>query len=74
MRYVDEKPARAIKGPAQGLWLDYSKVPGNLSRMMVAKSGEKTSVCLAWEGVNEVEGKKGSCQYWGVLVIATMHI
>ena len=74
LRYVDEKPARAMKGPVQGLWLDYSKVPGNLSRMKVAKAGEKTNVCLAWEGVNELKGKKAACQYWRVLVLATRHI
>lgn len=74
LRYVDEKPARAMKGPVQGLWLDYSKVPGNLSRMKVAKAGENTNVCLAWEGVNEVKGKMAACQYWRVLVLATRHI
>lgn len=74
LQYVDKQPERVIKGPVQGLWLNYSKVPSILSRMKVVKAGEKTNVCLAWEGVNEVKKEKGFCQYWRVLVIATRHI
>ena len=74
LRYVDSKPFRAIKGPVPDLWLDYSEIPGKLNQMRVAKAGENTNVCLAWEGVNEVKGEKSFCQYWKVLVIATRHI
>jgi len=42
--------------------------------MRVVKPGEKTNVCLAWEGVNEVKGEKSFCQYWRALVIATRDI
>jgi hypothetical protein len=74
LRYVDRKPLRAIKGPVPGLWLDHSEIPGKLNQMRVAKPGEKTNVCLAWEGVNEVKGEKSFCQYWRVLVVATRDI
>ena len=74
LRYKDRKPSRAIKGPVSGLWLDYSEIPGKLNQMRVAKPGEKTNVCLAWEGVNEVKGEKSFCQYWRVLVMATRDI
>jgi hypothetical protein len=73
LRYVDQKPPRAIKGPVDGLWLDHSETTGKLNQMRVAKPGEKTNVCLAWEGVNEVKGEE-TCQYWRVLVIATRDI
>jgi hypothetical protein len=42
--------------------------------MRVTKPGEKTNVCLAWEGVNAVNGEKPLYQYWRVLVIATRDI
>jgi hypothetical protein len=74
LRYIDSKPSKAIRGPVSGLWLDYSEIPGKLNQMRVAKPGEKTNVCLAWEGVNEVKGEKSFCQYWRVLVIATRDI
>ena len=74
LRYGDQKPSRAIKGPVPGFWLDYSEIPGKLNQMRVAKPGEKTNVCLAWEGVNEVKGEKSFCQYWRVLVVATREI
>ena len=74
LRYTEQKPTRAIKGPVLGLWLDYSEVMGKLNKMKVAKAGEMTNVCLAWEGVNEVKGDKSFCQYLRVLVIATRHI
>jgi hypothetical protein len=74
LRYTEQKPTRAIKGPVPGLWLDYSEVMGKLNKMKVAKAGEMTNVCLAWEGVNEVKGDKSFCQYLRVLVIATRHI
>jgi hypothetical protein len=74
LRYTDEKPAGAIQGPAQGLWLDRSEVKGKLQWMKIAKAGEQTNVCLVWEGVNEEKGKKAFCQYWRILVIATRHI
>jgi len=74
LRYSESKPSRAIEGPLPGLWLDYSETPGKLSQMRVAKHGEKSNVCLAWEGVNEVKGEKSFCQYWRVLVIATRDI
>jgi hypothetical protein len=74
LRYVDKRPSKAIRGPFPGLWLDYSETPGKLNQMRVAKSGEMTNVCLAWEGVNEVKGEKSFCQYWRVLVIATRDI
>jgi hypothetical protein len=50
LRYVDLKPSKAIKGPVLDLWLDYLEIPGKLNQMRVAKPGEKTNVCLAWEG------------------------
>jgi hypothetical protein len=74
LRYSDSKSLRAIEGPIPGLWLDYSEIPGKLNQMRVAKPGESTNVCLAWEGVNEVKGEKSFCQYWRVLVIATRFI
>jgi hypothetical protein len=74
LRYVDRKPSIAIRGPVPGLWLDHSEISGKLNQMKVAKPSEKTNVCLAWEGVNEVKGEKSFCQYWRVLVIATRDI
>ena len=47
---------------------------GKLNKIKVAKAGEMTNVCLAWEGVNEVKGDKSFYQYLRVLVIATQHI
>ena len=74
LRYVDQKPPKAIKGPVPGLWLDRSEITGKLNQMRVAKPSEKTNVCLAWQGVNEVKGEKSFCQYWRALVIATRDI
>jgi hypothetical protein len=73
LRYTDQKPTRTIGGPVPNIWLDYSEVMGKLNKIKVAKAGEMTNVCLAWEGVNEV-GDKSFCQYLRVLVIATRHI
>jgi hypothetical protein len=74
LRYIDLKLSKAIKGPVPDLWLDYSEIPRKLHQMRVAKPGEKTNVCLAWEGVNKVKGEKSFCQYWRLLVIATRDI
>jgi hypothetical protein len=74
LRYINQKPLRAVKGPVPGLWLDYLKIPGKLNQIRVAKPGEKTNVCLAWEGVNEAKGEKSFCQYLRVLVVATREI
>ena len=74
LRYTNQKPTTAIRGPVSNLWLDYSEVRGKLNKIKVAKAGEMTNVCLAWEGVNEVKGDKSCCQYLRVLVIATRHI
>jgi hypothetical protein len=74
VRYTDEKPSKAIKGPVPGLWLDYTEITGTLNQMRVARPGEKTNVCLAWERVNEAKGEKSFCQHWRVLVIATRDI
>jgi hypothetical protein len=74
LRYTDKKPAGAIQGPVQGLWLDRSEVKGKLNWMKAAKTGEQTNVCLVWEGVNEIKGEKSFCQYWRILVMATRHI
>ena len=74
LRYTDQKLTRAINGPVPNLWLDYSEVMGKLNKIKVAKAGEMTNVCLAWEGVNEVKGDKSFCQYLRVLVMATRHI
>ena len=74
LRYVDQKPPKAIKGPVPGLWLDRSEITGKLNQMRVAKPSEKTNVCLAWQGVIEVKGEKSFCQYWRALVIATRDI
>jgi hypothetical protein len=74
LRYINQRPPRAVKGPVPGLWLDYSEIPGKLNRMKVAKPGEKTNVCLTWEGVNEAKGEKSFCQYWRILVVATREI
>jgi hypothetical protein len=74
LRYIDRKPSKAIKGPVPGLWLDHSEILGKLNQMRVVMLGEKTNVCLAWEGVNEVKGEKSFCQYWRLLAIATRDI
>ncbi|EPE35147.1 hypothetical protein GLAREA_10843 [Glarea lozoyensis ATCC 20868] len=74
LRYVDQKPLKAITGPVPGLWLDHLEIPGKLNQMKVAKRGEKSNVCLAWEGVNEAKEEKSFCQYWRVLVVATREI
>jgi hypothetical protein len=63
LRYIDSKPSKAIKGPILGLWLDHSEILGKLNQMRVVKPSEKTNVCLAWEGVNEVKREKSFCQY-----------
>jgi len=63
LRYIDKKLAGVIQGPVQGLWLDCSEVKGRLNRMKVAKGGEQTNICLVWERVNKVKGKKTFCQY-----------
>lgn len=73
VRYVEEKLLKAIKGLFLGLWLDHSEITGKLNQIRVAKSGEKTNVCLAQEWVNEA--KEGKCSlYQRVLVIATREI
>jgi hypothetical protein len=74
LRYMDQKPARAVSRLVLNLWLDYSEVIGKLNKIKVAKASEITNVCLAWEGVNKVKGDKSFCQYLRVLVIATQHI
>ncbi|KAG9229630.1 hypothetical protein BJ875DRAFT_474334 [Amylocarpus encephaloides] len=74
LRYTNQAPLRSVKGPVRGLWLDYLEMPGKLNQMRVARSGEKTNVCLAWEGVNETKGDKSFCQYWRILVLATREI
>ncbi|EPE34233.1 hypothetical protein GLAREA_07246 [Glarea lozoyensis ATCC 20868] len=74
LRDAGGRPSNAIRSPFPGLWLDYSETPGKLTQMRVAKPGEMTNVCLAWEGVNEVKGEKSFCQYWRVLVIATREL
>jgi hypothetical protein len=38
------------------------------------KAGERSNVCLVWEGVNEVKCDKSFCQYWRILVVVTKHI
>lgn len=60
-RDADRRPSNAIRSPFPGLWLDYSETPGKLSQMRVARSGEMTNVCLAWEGANEIKGEKSFC-------------
>jgi hypothetical protein len=74
LRYIDQKPLKAITGPVLGLWLDHLEILGKLNQMKVAKGGEKSNICLAWEGVNEVKGEKSVYQYWRVLVVATRYI
>jgi hypothetical protein len=74
LRYTDEKPPGAIQGPVQGLWLDRSEAKGKFHWVKTAKAGERSNVCLVWEGVNEMKGEKTFCQYWRVLVVATRHI
>jgi hypothetical protein len=61
IREADRRPSSGIGTPFPGLWLDYSETPGKLNHMRVAKAGEMTNVCLAWEGVNEVKGEKSFC-------------
>jgi hypothetical protein len=46
---------------------------GKLNKIKVAKDGEVSNVCLAWEGVNEIK-RDETCQYLRVMVIATRHI
>jgi hypothetical protein len=55
------------------LWLDRSEVTGKRSYVKVAEAGEKTNVCLVWEGVNEAEAGT-LCESFRVLVVATRHI
>ena len=74
LRYTETWPAGAIHGPAKGLWLDRSDVKGKLHWIRGAKTGERTNVCLVWEGVNEDESEKTFCQFWRILVVATRHI
>jgi hypothetical protein len=38
-------------------------VMGKPGKIGVAKAGEMTNVCLAWEAVNEVKGETAFCQY-----------
>jgi hypothetical protein len=38
-----------------------------------SRSCDETNVCLAWEGVNEVEGRR-FCEYFRILVFATRDI
>lgn len=63
IRYTEQKPPRAIGGPILNLRLDYSEVMRKLNRIKVAKVGDVSIVCLAWEGVNEVKGDTSYCQY-----------
>ena len=74
-----EKKLKAVSEARDNISLNYkhvehSEMSGKLNQMRVVKPGEKTNVCLAWEGVNEVKGKKSFCQYWRVLVIAIRDI
>ncbi|CZT13843.1 uncharacterized protein RAG0_17334 [Rhynchosporium agropyri] len=73
-RGADQRPSNGIRSPSTGIWLDPSETPGKLDHVKVAKPGEMTNVCLAWEGLNEVKGEKSFCQYWRVLVTATRDI
>jgi hypothetical protein len=75
LRYTKQEQVSipGLEGPMSSLWLDYSKVTGKLSYVKVAEAGEKTNVCLVWEGVNEV--KEGTLyESFRVLVVATRHI
>jgi hypothetical protein len=74
LRYSEQKPPRSIRGPVPNVWLEYSVVMGKLNKIRVAKVGELTNVCLAWEGVNEEKGEQSFCRYLRILVIATRHI
>jgi hypothetical protein len=73
IRYTSQVPKAAIKGPVSTLWLDNSQVTGKLNQMRVAEAGDETNVCLAWEGVNEMEGQR-FCQCFRILVFATRDI
>jgi hypothetical protein len=42
LRYTNQKPTTAIRGPVSNLWLDYSEVKGKLNKIKVAKAGEMT--------------------------------
>jgi hypothetical protein len=46
LRYTDTKPAGAIQGPTQGLWLDHSEVKGKLYWIKATKAGKQTNICL----------------------------
>jgi hypothetical protein len=46
LRYIDQKPIRAIKGPVSNLWLDYSEVIEKLNKIKVVKTRQRTNVCL----------------------------
>ena len=37
LRYVDQKPSKAIEGPVPGLWLDHSEISGKLNQMRGGK-------------------------------------
>ena len=71
--YTSQVPKAAIKGPVSALWLDNSQVTGKLNQMRVAEAGDETNVCLAWEGVNEMEGQR-FCEYFRILAYATRDI
>ncbi len=61
LRYMDQSLAKAIGGPVINLWLDYSETMGKPNKIKLAKTGDPTNVCLARQGVNEVEGDKSFC-------------
>jgi hypothetical protein len=73
IRYTSQVPKAAIEGPVSALWLDNSQVTGKLNQMRVAEAGDETNVCLAWEGVGEMEGQR-FCEYFRILVFATRDI
>ncbi|EAW08830.1 uncharacterized protein ACLA_097710 [Aspergillus clavatus NRRL 1] len=58
-----------IRGPAEKLWLDYSKVTGPLNQMRALQSGSDANVQLQWELINE-EDETQSRLSWRVSVRA----
>jgi hypothetical protein len=73
IHYTNQVPKAAIKGLVSALWLDNSQVTGKLNQMRVAEAGDETNVCLAWEGVNEMEGQR-FCEYFRILAFETRDI
>ncbi|KAM3553514.1 hypothetical protein ARSEF4850_006883 [Beauveria asiatica] len=71
IRYSDDfDSARGIRGPEQGLWLDYRDLTGTLNLMEVVEPNENANVRLVWEHYHHLEKGEWICS-WKVFVRAT---